>query len=261
MDMNVAYEMAFGLMQSGDLKGLRVFLKAGQPPEDVKMLADTDNLRAKVWRRNGTGYVRLLARINHALEGGPTLYRVVNRIQCTFFLPQYDELLDVGTLTMGNGELLLRQMGADMWSAMQALWCVDMSDADRKAAIALVFPQVYLTDQVRKVTFMRKCLGLLFADVRVENRGIKMFEEAMARFERKWQLLEVDTVLAYDGWLGLLQDLADGKPFEPDADDLPMTSGVMALLGGVDPAYARRLLEQAKRVMTGGELRYSYPKS
>ncbi|RYG58923.1 MAG: hypothetical protein EON60_11965 [Alphaproteobacteria bacterium] len=253
-----ATSIALGMLKHGDSEGLSAFLKGGDAPREVAALPEEDNVICMVWRKSGRGYVRLLGRLNAALHDGRTMYRIVNHHQDTFRLPEYDQLMDVGTLTK-SGVPLLQTLAVNMTMAMEALYRTDMGEEQRRERMALVFPHVHLYGPARKVTLVRWLGGLVSLRIRTQNAGIRKFRAAHARLEETHALMDASVVFAYQGWLELLKCIADGRKLVPQEGDHPLVGAMMNLLNGADAGFANLLLVQARHVMDADEMRFNYP--
>lgn len=258
-----ANDTVITLMKGGLVKEAFAFVEPKDPPPEVANLKADDNLMAPQWHRSGEDYVRWMFRLRQAAYDNRPLYRIVNRRQGTFLLPQFDELLDV-TYAPVEGDLS-GYCGAKAFAVHRALIGLEQpkdgrSEAEFTAMIADVFPHVYLHGRRRRIGPWHTVMGWFSASVRQENQGILLFRKYLKKLEQVDKAAEFPLVFSYRGWLLLLRDMAAGRVLASCDGDSDFVKEVLASLNASGPAMAQKLLAHAKAVMDETELYHNWPK-
>lgn len=259
MQMN-ATAIAMGFHLNGDVEGLQTFLDGGVTPLKVANLPAEDNVFGAVWK-TGEGFLRSVGRLQEA-ETGRALYRIVNPVQDSFRLPEFDELVDVRSVVVGpSGAPFTTLRRVDIEKAALGLGMPGLNAAARDEYVSWVFPYVYLKGTRRRVGLWWMVAGWFSKDVRAENRGIRLFTQKMVRLVAMYEAMYSSHRFACGGWFALLRDIVDGKRLEASADDCAEVKAAFTWVSCAEREYARKLLLHAEKVMSYTELRFDWPEA
>lgn len=204
-------------------------------PEGLK---PADDIFGACWHTTGNGFLAWPDRLLQAAIGTRPLYR-------TYLLDNQPQVRDVSDLYPADEIydvcVLLSSMLTRAVSALVA------DDVDR-AAIAPVFPQVYLCGPRCTVSTKDRLRGLYNRKVRRENADIRLFQRHNARLCGLYKALGCTTPYLLMGWRALLADMAAGN-LTPAADDSPLVSRLKARLTTAHPLLVRRLLDEAEKAL------------